>query len=199
MSEQVQTRLVSHLGGIDVGYRLSSGAVDKSKATLVMFNPFTTNADYYLPEFKNKDLRDSLNLLAVEPLGHGRTRARNVEQFNYWDSAFMALQLLDTLGIDECFALGTSQGGWIAMRMAILAPARVCDSSFVFRCPFGLHGKCRSKVSSRWARLWTPSLPDPASSVAGTVQQHAPDWSHWPEISLPLQPTLNQEMLTTTS
>lgn len=176
MSEQIQTRLVSHLGGIDVGYRLSSGAVDKSKATLVMFNPFTTNADYYLPEFKNKDLRDSLNLLAIEPLGHGRTRARNVEQFNYWDSAFMALQLLDTLGIDECFTLGTSQGGWIAMRMAILAPARVCNfPSFMRRGPLRLHGEYRLRVSSRLARLWTQSPPDPANSVAGTAQEHAPD------------------------
>lgn len=131
MEEPIQVRSVSHLGGIDVGYRLSSGVVDRTKPTLVLFNPFTTTADYYLSEFKNKALRDTLNLLAIEPLGHGKTRALKIESFNYWDSAIMALQLLDSLGIDECFALGTSQGGWIATRMAILAPERVRYSSSV--------------------------------------------------------------------
>lgn len=128
MAEPVQTRLVPHLGGVDVGYRLSSEAVEVSKPTLVLLNPFTTTADYYLPEFKNKALTDQLNLIAIEPLGHGRTRSRKTESFNYWDSAVVALQLLDTLGIDQCFALGTSQGGWIATRMALLAPERVCIS-----------------------------------------------------------------------
>src|SRR5215216_7686234 len=35
------------------------------------------------------------------------------------------LQVLDELDIPEAFALGTSQGGWIAARMAILAPGKV--------------------------------------------------------------------------
>src|SRR5690349_23442152 len=33
--------------------------------------------------------------------------------------------VLDALGIDRAFVLGTSQGGWIAVRMALLAPDRV--------------------------------------------------------------------------
>jgi microsomal epoxide hydrolase len=32
---------------------------------------------------------------------------------------------MDKLGIDEAFALGTSQGGWIVARMALLAPRRI--------------------------------------------------------------------------
>ena len=37
----------------------------------------------------------------------------------------MALQVMEALGIDKAFALGTSQGGWIVARMALLAPERV--------------------------------------------------------------------------
>lgn len=108
-----------------MGYRLSKSPPSKTKPTLVMFNPFTATADYYLPEFRNKALRDEFNLLAIEPLGHGLTRAEKTECFTYWDTAIMTLQLLDALGIDQFFALGTSQGGWIAMRTALIAPERV--------------------------------------------------------------------------
>ena len=95
MASPIRTIHVSHLGGIDVGYRLSSTSPDKSKPTIVLFNPFTTTADYYLPEFKNASLQKVANLLAIEPLGHGKTRAREVESFTYWDSAIMALQVLN--------------------------------------------------------------------------------------------------------
>src|SRR5205807_8251245 len=46
-------------------------------------------------------------------------------QFTYWDSAVANLQVLDALGIPEAFVLGTSQGGWVATRMAMLAPRTV--------------------------------------------------------------------------
>lgn len=123
--EPIKTIQVPHLGGIDVGYRLSQSPPSKSKPTLVLFNPFTTTSDYYLPEFTNSALREAANLLAIEPLGHGHTKAKETESFTYWDSAIMALQLLSALGVNEAFALGTSQGGWIATQMALLAPERV--------------------------------------------------------------------------
>jgi microsomal epoxide hydrolase len=34
----------------------------------------------------------------------------------------MNLQVLEKLGIKKAYALGTSQGGWIVTRMALLAP-----------------------------------------------------------------------------
>ncbi|RKU41002.1 hypothetical protein DL546_004040 [Coniochaeta pulveracea] len=117
-----KTESVPHLGGVEVGYRLSS--LDPSRPTLVLIIPFTTTVDYYLPEFENPELTDKLNLLAVEPLGHGATRAKT-ETFTYWDSALVFLQLMDNLGIDKAFAAGTSQGGLMAARMALLAPQRI--------------------------------------------------------------------------
>src|SRR4051794_36723102 len=110
----MNTLRVPHLGGIVVGYRLSSSPPNRSKPTLVLFNPFTATADYHDPEFNNEALRDAVNLLAIEPLGHGLTRTEQTETFTYWDTAIMTLQLLDALGIDQVFACGTSQGGWIA-------------------------------------------------------------------------------------
>jgi pimeloyl-ACP methyl ester carboxylesterase len=97
---------------------------DPALPTLVLVNSFTTSSLLYRPQFADEQLGRALNLLALEPYGHGATRAA-CEQFTYWDSAIANLQVLDALGIGNVFVLGTSQGGWIAARMAILAPQRV--------------------------------------------------------------------------
>lgn len=134
MAEYVKTKIVPHLGGINVGYRHS--VTNISLPTLVLINPFTTTSDYYQPEFENEQLTSKFNLLAVEPLGHGATRTKS-ETFTYWDSAIMTIQLLDVLGIKKAFVAGTSQGGWIAARIALLSPQKVS-------LPYLSHGLFRS-------------------------------------------------------
>ncbi|KAF7114929.1 hypothetical protein CNMCM5793_000699 [Aspergillus hiratsukae] len=115
---------VPHLGGIHAGYALSNDRYDPSKPTCVLINSMCTTVSLYHDQFSDAALTDAMNLLAIEPLGHGSTSCP-VEHFTYWDSAWMALQVMDKLGIDKAFALGTSQGGWIVTRMALLAPHRI--------------------------------------------------------------------------
>jgi len=112
------------LGGTKAGYQLSGDRYDASKPTCVLINSMCTTAALYKDQFANTKLTNAMNLLAIEPLGHGATSTPS-EHFTYWDSATMALQVLDKLGIQKTFVLGTSQGGWIVMRMALLAPERV--------------------------------------------------------------------------
>lgn len=92
-----------------------------------MINSFTTSAEQYRAQFSDKGLTSVMNLVAIEPLGHGNTRT-GAENWTFWDSAIMNLQLMDELKIRRAFVLGTSQGGWIAVRMALLAPERVSSS-----------------------------------------------------------------------
>ena len=90
--------------------------------TLVMVNSFTTSVELYRPQFADEELsrrRQPARDRALRPRRHPGA----YEQFTYWDSAVANLQVLDALGIGEAFVLGTSQGGWIAARMAMLAPA----------------------------------------------------------------------------
>ena len=115
---------VPHLGGIKAGYALSGGKYDFSKPTCVLMNSMCTTVALYKHQFENSKLTGAMNLLAIEPLGHGATSSP-VENFTYWDSAIMALQVLDALKIKTAFVLGTSQGGWMVTRMALLAPERV--------------------------------------------------------------------------
>ena len=43
----------------------------------------------------------------------------------------MMLQVLDNLGVKDFYALGTSQGGWIVMRLGLLAPTRVRQTQLI--------------------------------------------------------------------
>jgi pimeloyl-ACP methyl ester carboxylesterase len=97
----------------------------QNKPTLILINSFTTCAELYRGQFQNPKLTDIMNLVAIEPLGHGGTRARASETFTYWDSAIMILQAMDAMGVKKAFLLGTSQGGWIVARVALYAPDRV--------------------------------------------------------------------------
>ncbi|MBI6566638.1 alpha/beta fold hydrolase [Pseudomonas synxantha] len=119
----LKTMDITHLGGSQIGYRLSAN-FDPALPTLVLINSFTTSSELFCAQFSDSSLSGSTNLLAIEPYGHGATRT-NSEQFTYWDSAAANLQVLENLEIRSAFALGTSQGGWIAARMALLAPTKI--------------------------------------------------------------------------
>ncbi|MDT7733261.1 MAG: 3-oxoadipate enol-lactonase [Mycobacterium sp.] len=45
--------------------------------------------------------------------------------YTYWDSATDLLALMDHLGIDRAALVGHSQGGFVSLRAALLAPGRV--------------------------------------------------------------------------
>lgn len=118
-----KTVQVPHLGGIQAGYQMPH-RYDPSKPTLVLVNSFTTSSELYRGQYENSKLTDAMNLLAIELLGHGKTRTKS-ENFTYWDTAIMNLQVMEALGVKKAFVLGTSQGGWITARMALLAPDRI--------------------------------------------------------------------------
>ncbi|QTG16945.1 alpha/beta hydrolase (plasmid) [Agrobacterium tumefaciens] len=120
---EVDTIEISHLGGSRIGYRFGS-PYNPALPTLVLVNSFTTSSELYRAQFADDTLTSEVNLLALEPYGHGATRTPS-EQFTYWDSAIANLQVLEKLDISSAFVLGTSQGGWIAVRMAILAPEKI--------------------------------------------------------------------------
>ncbi|KAI4605511.1 hypothetical protein J4E81_006848 [Alternaria sp. BMP 2799] len=114
---------VPHLGGITAAYQ-TSGPVDASKPTLILINSFATSSELYRDAYTNETLTSVMNLVAIELLGHGQTRAKT-ENWTYWDTAMMNLQVMEKLGVKKAFVLGTSQGGWVTVRMALLAPEKI--------------------------------------------------------------------------
>ena len=69
-------------------------------------------------------LRDTHRVVTWDERGFGAT-GYDGEPFTYWDSAADCLGLLDHLGIERAVVGGMSQGGFISLRVALLAPDRV--------------------------------------------------------------------------
>jgi pimeloyl-ACP methyl ester carboxylesterase len=69
-------------------------------------------------------LRDEFRCLTWDERGHGETGPVS-EPFTYWDSARDALGILDALGVRRAVLAGMSQGGFLSLRAALLAPDRV--------------------------------------------------------------------------
>jgi len=123
----IQTVQVTHLDGIEASYQ-TPRPYDSTKPTLVLINSFMTSSDLFRPQFEDEKLNEAVNMISIEPLGHGQTRAKP-ESWTFWDSAKMNLEVLEKLSMTgngkRVFVLGTSQGGFIAARMAILAPEKI--------------------------------------------------------------------------
>ena len=110
-------------GLLGIGYRFGR-PYDPELPTLVMANSFSTSVELYRPQFADAELSERVNLLAIEPYGHGEHACRYAD-FTYWDSAIGRPAGARGAEHPRAFALGTSQGGWIAARMAMLAPDTV--------------------------------------------------------------------------
>ncbi len=76
---------------------------------------FAAQVDALSPEFR---------VITWDARGHGDTRDQGLP-FTYWTSARDALTVLDQLQIERAVVGGTSQGGFSAIRTALIAPDRV--------------------------------------------------------------------------
>ncbi len=69
-------------------------------------------------------LRASYRVITWDARGFGDT-VSDGRPFTYWDLASDCLGLLDHLGIERAVVGGMSQGGFVALRLALTAPERV--------------------------------------------------------------------------
>jgi pimeloyl-ACP methyl ester carboxylesterase len=92
-----------------------------SGSAVLLLHSYLMDADMFAPQVES--LGGTHRLIAMDERGHGGTPADR--PFTYWDVARDALGLLDELGVARCAVVGTSQGGFIGLRMALLAPDRV--------------------------------------------------------------------------
>lgn len=71
-----------------------------------------------------EQLRDRYRVITWDERGHGRSEGPPLP-FTYWDSARDLLGLLDQLEVERAVLAGMSQGGYLSLRAALLAPERV--------------------------------------------------------------------------
>jgi 3-oxoadipate enol-lactonase len=89
---------------------------------VVLSHGFLMDREMFAPQVQA--LSPEFRVITWDERGFGETEFDG-EPFTYWDSARDCLGLLDHLGIDQAVFGGMSQGGFLSMRAALLAPGRV--------------------------------------------------------------------------
>lgn len=89
---------------------------------VVLAHGFLMDREMFAPQVAA--LHPEFRVITWDQRGFGETEFDG-RPFTYWDSARDCLGLLDHLGIDRAVLGGMSQGGFLSMRAALLAPDRV--------------------------------------------------------------------------
>ncbi|HZQ29438.1 MAG TPA: alpha/beta hydrolase [Acidimicrobiales bacterium] len=89
---------------------------------VVFSHGYLMDTDMFAPQVAA--LSGQFRCITWDERGFGRTEFDG-QPFTYWDSAADVLGLLDALDIDQAVLAGMSQGGFLSLRAALTAPARV--------------------------------------------------------------------------
>jgi 3-oxoadipate enol-lactonase len=89
---------------------------------VVLAHGFLMDREMFAPQVEA--LAPEFRVVTWDERGFGETEFDG-QPFSYWDSARDCLGLLDHLGIEQAVLGGMSQGGFLSLRAALLAPHRV--------------------------------------------------------------------------
>ena len=142
---------------------------------VVLLHSFLMDGDMFAPQITA--LGDAFRLVTVDERGHGKTPADG--PFNYWDVADDVLAVLDGLGIDQFAVIGTSQGGFVGLRLALLAPDRVTALA-VLGSSAAAEDPQVAEAYRGLGALWTTQGPtDQLLDMVATICIGAMDASAW--------------------
>lgn len=141
---------------------------------VVLLHSFLMDATMWAPQVEafGQDYR----LIAIDERGHGGTPVN--APFDYWDVARDALAVLDHLNLDSAAVVGTSQGGFVALRMALLAPERVTALAVL-----GTSGEAEDEqIAAAYEQLtevWIAQGPDTVVEATAKICLGDYDASAW--------------------
>jgi pimeloyl-ACP methyl ester carboxylesterase len=125
-------------------------------------------------------LAPEYRVIAWDERGFGGTRATG--SFSYWDSARDALALLDHLGIERAVLAGMSQGGFLSLRAALLAPDRV-RALVLIDSQAGLENPEAAPAYEQMEQIWLAQGPAPVQDVVAGIILGEPggpiDYAPW--------------------
>lgn len=103
------------------GVRLAYEDTGGDGAAIVFSHGILMDSDMFASQVRS--LAGEFRCVSWDQRGHGGTTQDGA--FTYWDSAQDLVSLLDHLELDHAFLVGMSQGGYVSLRVALLAPERV--------------------------------------------------------------------------
>ncbi|GAB0102261.1 3-oxoadipate enol-lactonase [Nocardia sp. JMUB6875] len=127
-----------------------------------------------------EELGTRYRVVAIDARGHGETRSGDTP-FSSWDLARDAWAVVDHLGIDRVVAGGLDLGGFIALRMALLAPPR-CAGLILIGTSAESYTPAQREGYRQVLDAWTGTAPLEAIAkmVAGlTISANRDDYARW--------------------
>ncbi|HEY3727383.1 MAG TPA: alpha/beta hydrolase [Solirubrobacteraceae bacterium] len=134
---------------------------------MILSHGFLMDREMFAPQVQA--LAPEFRVITWDARGHGETEFDG-KPFTYWDSARDCLGLLDQLGIGGAVLGGMSQGGFLSMRAALLAPDRV-EALVLIDTQSGPEDPERLPVYRQMQQTWLEAGPvdDLTDAVAGLI------------------------------
>ena len=121
-------------------------------------------------------LSPEYRVITWDERAHGGTAATG--PFSYWDSAKDVLGLLDHLGIESAVLAGMSQGGFLSLRAALLAPERV-RGLVLIDTQAGLEDPANAESYQQLHEIWMAEGPEPVQEIVSAIILGPGDWGDW--------------------
>jgi len=151
---------IASVNGISIAYSDSGGGgpvVVLSHGYLMDSSMFDLQVAALTPEYR---------VITWDQRGFGATKA--TEPFSYWDSAKDLFALLDHLGIDQAILGGMSQGGFVSLRAALLAPERV-RALILIDSQAGLEDPAAVPAYEQIELVWEQQGPEPVRDLVAAI------------------------------
>lgn len=121
-------------------------------------------------------LAPEFRVITWDERGFGGSRTQG--PFTYWDSAADAIAILDHLGIERAVLGGMSQGGFLSMRAALVAPERV-EALVIIDSQSGAEDPAMVPAHDAMRDLWLESGPEAVQDAVASMILGPGDWPEW--------------------
>jgi 3-oxoadipate enol-lactonase len=158
------------VNGVEVSYADSGG----SEPVVVLSHGFLMNQSMF--DAQVAELASEYRVITWDQRGHGRTPAPG--PFSYWDSARDVLALLDHLGIERAVLGGMSQGGFLSLRAALLAPHRV-TGLILIDSQAGTEEEANRPGYEQLHQTWLDAGPAPVQEIVAAIILGPGQWDNW--------------------
>lgn len=148
------------ISGISISYADTGG----DGPPVVLSHGYLMDAEMFAPQAAA--LAPEFRVITWDQRGLGATRAPG--PFSYWDSARDLLGLLDHLGIGQAVLGGMSQGGFVSLRAALLAPGRV-RGLVLIDSQAGQEDPALAPAYEQLQQTWLEQGPDPVRDIVAAI------------------------------
>jgi 3-oxoadipate enol-lactonase len=161
---------IAAVNGIDIHYTDSGG---HAPAVVLSHGIFM---DHSMFERQVAALSPDYRVITWDERGHGQTVTPG--PFSYWDSARDVLGLLDHIEVDRAVLGGMSQGGFLSLRAALLAPDRV-RALILIDTQAGLEDPASAESYRQLHDIWMESGPATVQEIVSAVILGPGRWDDW--------------------